>query len=274
MTGSATRHRSAIGAAPRLALGAALAIVAAVSAGCAASLPDCAPGSAGCTSILFLGNSYTYVNDLPSTFDQLAASGGHPLHTQMVANGGETLMQHAASTDSNDAIASLSWNFVVLQEQSETPATDYGRQEMATGAHALAVKAQGVGARTLLFMTPAHRDGSPDAGMPTYQSMQWAIDEGYVQVGRRLDLAIVPAGYAWFMLHQQHPEIVLWQDDGSHPTVAGTYLEACVFYDSIFHRASKGLAFADGLSRDEAQTVQSTADDNVLPNLSTYGLDF
>ncbi len=86
-------------------------------AGCSGSAgPTC--GTGACTRVLFLGNSFTYVNDLPSTFAQLAESAGRPVQVAMVAGGGETLAQHAASSDSLDKIASQGWTYVVLQEQS------------------------------------------------------------------------------------------------------------------------------------------------------------
>jgi hypothetical protein len=38
--------------------------------------------------VLFIGNSYTYFNDLPTIFRKLAAAGGHRVDTRMVAPGG------------------------------------------------------------------------------------------------------------------------------------------------------------------------------------------
>ena len=251
----------------------ALALVGAASAcGSGGAVPTCVSGSAGCTSILFLGNSYTYVNDLPATFARLSDSGGHRVNAQMVANGGETLAQHAAAKESLDRIAAGGWSYVVLQEQSQTPATDSGRDQMAAAAQTLSRAAGAKGTPALLFMTPAHRDGMPEASLPDYASMQRAIDDAYLDVGRRLGLGSVPAGYVWFMVHQKHPGLSLWQDDGSHPSVAGTYLEACVFYDSIFRQPAAGLAFIDGLPDDEARALQQAADDNVLSSLSDWGL--
>lgn len=53
--------------------------------------------------------------------------------------------------------------------------------------------------------------------------------------------------------------IDLWQDDGSHPTVAGTYLAACVFYGVIFGESPRGLSYHDGLTSNEAAYLQSVA---------------
>ena len=90
-----------------------------------------------CVRVLFLGNSYTYVNDLPTVFRDLARAGGQNVETGMVANGGETLAQHAASPDSLGAIRGSGWQFVVLQEQSEIPALATWQSQMVPAAETL-----------------------------------------------------------------------------------------------------------------------------------------
>ncbi|MEO8589266.1 MAG: hypothetical protein ABI432_07865, partial [Flavobacteriales bacterium] len=74
------------------------------------------------TSVLFIGNSYTAVNDLPNTFRQLALSLGDTVNLAMSAPGGYTFEDHAGYAPTLDAIASQPWDFVVLQEQSQLPA--------------------------------------------------------------------------------------------------------------------------------------------------------
>src|SRR5438045_1542031 len=84
--------------------------------------PGCAPSSGpGCTRVLFVGNSYTSVNDLPGTFAKLARSGGHNVETGMAAEGGWSLSDHAASSETMKRLTSTHWDEVVLQEQSEIP---------------------------------------------------------------------------------------------------------------------------------------------------------
>ena len=71
------------------------------------------------TSVLFIGNSYTYVNDLPNTLRQLALSLGDTMTVASSAPGGYTLFQHSTYAPSLAAIESQQWDFVVLQEQSQ-----------------------------------------------------------------------------------------------------------------------------------------------------------
>src|SRR5207253_8398187 len=87
--------------------------------------------ASGCTRLLFIGNSYTYVNDLPAMFADLARSGGHRVEVGMVAEGGATLRDHAGSVATAAKLTSAKWDVVVLQEQSEIPSLEQlGESEM------------------------------------------------------------------------------------------------------------------------------------------------
>ena len=257
---------------PTAAVAACLVLLLAV--GCSGvSGPTCGTGAGAgnCTRILFLGNSYTYVNDLPSTFAKLAQSGGHPVQVDVIANGGETLAQHAASSDDLNKIASQRWSYVVLQEQSDTPATDGGRAYMYPAARALAADVEAAEAMPLFFMTWAHKDGAPSAGQD-YEAMQEQIDGAYLNISKELGVPVAPVGYTWAMVRHDHPDIGLWQDDGSHPTAAGTYLAACVFYASVFRRSPAKLSFHGGVSDEQAGLLQDEAGSWVLDMKSEWGL--
>jgi hypothetical protein len=243
------------------------------SAGCAGgALPTCEPKAPSCTRILFLGNSYTYVNDLPGTFGKLANSAGRQVQIAVVANGGETLADHAASTDSTGRIDAGHWNYVVLQEQSEQPATAGAKYYMYPAARTLAARAEAVGAIPMLFMTWAHRDGLPSAGLPDYKSMQTTINSAYLEIATELHVPVAAVGYAWWFMRQDHPQISMWADDGSHPSTAGTYLAACVFYASIFRQSPVGIGFHGGLSDADARIIQDEANERVFDPTWNWGL--
>jgi hypothetical protein len=222
--------------------------------GCALAI-DSAP----CTRVLFIGNSYTFVNDLPNTFAQLARSGGHRIEVGMAAEGGWTLAQHEASPETAADLSSSRWNFVVLQEQSEIPSIPSMREsEMYPAAGNLVTAIRKNDSQPIFFETWAHQTGWPQNGLPDYASMQRAIDDGYHTVAADQGAALAPVGEAWqAAIGRTHSS--LWQDDGSHPTVAGTYLAACVFYAVIFDQSPVGLDYRDGLPSDDAATLQSIA---------------
>ncbi len=239
-------------------------VLALVGGGCSLAPASCTPAS-GCTAVLFVGNSYTYVNDLPATFAKLAASGGRRVETGMVAEGGQTLAGQVTSSDLAQRLASRPWNVVVLQEQSEIPAaTELRRSVMEPAASQLVARAESIGARPVLFMTWGHRDGWPEHGIPTYDAMQAAIDATYTTVGSDLGVSVAPVGRAWAAARRQAPPIALWADDGSHPTPAGTYLAAAVFYAEILGASPTAATETDGLSDADARTLRELATEAVF----------
>jgi hypothetical protein len=226
-----------------------------------------------CTHILFIGNSYTYVNDLPTMFAELAGSGGHGVETGIAAQGGWTLSNHVSSQDTLDKLGSAQWNYVVLQEQSEIPASQSSRsQEMYPAARVLVRKIRDIGARPIFFVTWAHRDGWPENGLPNYESMQYQIDNGYLGIAQELNVPEAPVGFAWLAASRQNPQPSLWQEDGSHPSEQGTYLAACVFYSVIFRQSPEGLSFTANLPKDTAQSLQKLAATTVLTNAQEWFL--
>ncbi len=228
----------------------------------------CGPlDGSGCTRVLFLGNSYTDVNDLPHAFAELALSGGQHVGTGKVAPGGESLAGHVTLPETQAALAGGPWDVVVLQEQSQIPASEWSRaNQMEPAARSLVSTIRSIGARSILLETWAHRDGSPDVGLPDYAAMQAAIEDGYLAVAEELRVPVVPAGAAWRLVRLEAPELDLWQPDGSHPTIAGTYLAACVVYATVFGRSPVGLGYTGGLPADTARTLQSAAAETVLTN--------
>ena len=224
-------------------------------------------GSGPCTRVLFIGNSYVYVNDLPTMFAELAGAGGHRVETGMAAQGGWTLANQADSSDTLEKIKSSKWNYVVLQEQSEIPSIQQSRiQQMYPAARVLVRDIRDIGATPIFFETWAHREGWPENGMQNSESMQFQIDQGYLGIAQELNVAVAPVGFAWLMERRQNPQLVLWQDDGSHPTEEGTYLAACVFYSVIFGQSPEGLTFTAGLPNETVQILQKSAADTTLNN--------
>lgn len=218
-----------------------------------------------CTRVLFIGNSYTFVNDLPNTFAKLAKSGGNKVEVAVAAQGGWTLSDHIQSPETLHLLNSTKWEFVVLQEQSQIPSVARARaQAMYPAARELVQMIKDIGATPIFFVTWAHRDGWSENGMNDYESMQTQINYGYVEIAQELNAPIAPVGEAWLTAVNQYPDLILWQEDGSHPTEQGTYLAACVFYAVIFHESPNGLDYRASLSRENASIIQSIASSTVL----------
>jgi len=226
-----------------------------------------------CVRVLFLGNSYTSVNDLPDTLARLAWSGGHRMEIAAQAPGGWTLGDHLSSHDTARLLNGTRWDYVVIQEQSEIPSVESFRQsEMYPAVRGLVTMIRRAGATPLLFVTWAHRAGWPQNGMRDYASMQAAIDDGYRAIAAELHVAMAPVGPAWLQMVAQESSPGLWQDDGSHPTGSGTYLAACVFYAAIFGQSPAGLGWHPWIWGGDADRLQRTAAATVLDDRPEWGL--
>lgn len=71
---------------------------------------------------------------------------------------------------------------------------------------------------------------------------------------------LVPVGEAWRSARASYPSIVLFQSDGSHPSVAGTYLSACVFYVALTgHAVPSSAAVPGGVDPGDATHLRAVA---------------
>lgn len=225
------------------------------------------------TKVLFIGNSHTFHNDVPKMFEEMARAGGHSVEADMVAHGGWTLLDHAQSPETTEKIRSAEWDFVVLQEQSDIPSFPTNReQEMYPSIRGLHNEISARGARTVLFMTWGHQDGSVAAGVGGYSAESALIETAYVKIGGELEIAIAPVGVAWWNAMQNEPGLTLWVDDGNHATVEGSYLAASVLYHVILGRSPERNIYTAGIADNWALFFQTIAAETVLANASRWNL--
>src|SRR5262245_12276991 len=168
--------------------------------------------------VLFIGNSFTARNDLTGLVARLAEARGKSLQHHLISAGGASLRTHWNAGEARKAIREGQYDYVVLQEQSTLPVKNARRMHENVRLFDEAIKA--TGARTALYMTWA-RLSAPES--------QQAITDAYADIGRELCATIVPVGLAWQRILGKHDQPVLHDKDQSHPTLAGSYLAACVF---------------------------------------------
>jgi hypothetical protein len=217
--------------------------------------------------VLFVGNSLTAAHGMPEMVEKLAAGSprANAILTVTYWRGGGTLAEAADDDRLKELLRSEPWDHVVLQEQSQIPARPELRQElMLPAAATLAGMAQDAGARTMLFMTWGREHGDPDA-VPgdTYAAMQARVDEGYGAAASLIDAEVAPVGHAWATVIRNWPELRLWAPDGYHPSQAGTYLTACVFYALLAGADARESSYTGGLDPEIARGLQRIARDSV-----------
>jgi len=224
--------------------------------------------------VLFIGNSYTSSNNFPQIFTKLAQAGGYNVSALMKTEGGWTLSKHSQSIGSDNLIQQQSWNYVVLQEQSIIPSNPKDReQSMYPAIRLLNEEIENSGADVVLFMTWGRRDGLPESEYNDFLEMQKELEKGYQQIADELNVMVSPVGTAWQNALEKNTQLVLWQEDGSHPNMNGSYLAACVFYAVIFGESPEGLAYMAGLQEDLGYFLQSVAADTVFDDLERWNIE-
>lgn len=184
--------------------------------------------------VLFIGNSYTYVNDLPWLTQQLSKSAGETrvLETEMIVAGGATLKKHWEDGAALRKIKDGRWHYVVLQEQSTLPITD--PKVMHQYARLFDTEIKRANAQTVFYLTWA-RKNRPET--------QQALTNTYMKIARELDAKIAPVGIAWQEIQKHNPNLILYDKDQSHPSPIGAYIAACVFYATLYEKSPEGLTF-------------------------------
>jgi hypothetical protein len=199
--------------------------------------------------MLFIGNSFTARNDLPDLIARLAAARGKAVQHDLISAGGASLRTHWNAGKALKQIKTGHYDYVILQEQSTLPIKNPTRMHENVRLFDNAIQA--AGSKTLLYMTWARQHALES---------QEAITDAYVSIGEELGATVVPVGVAWQRFLRKTDEPVLHDKDQSHPTLAGSYLAACVFYSVLFQESPVGLDVElDGLSRDAAVLLQKAA---------------
>lgn len=196
--------------------------------------------------VLFIGNSHTFVNDLPKTFGKLVLAGdsSRALVVKDVTVGGASLADHIQRGFARRAIEGERWDFVVLQEQSLLPTV--APEHFERSVRALDEVIRHAGAKTVLYELWPRRQGQEPA----------ALDATYREVAGDVHAELASVGPAWARALAADPKLVLYQPDGYHPEPAGTYLAACVFYEALTGRSSLGLPTLGMVTDAEAAELQ------------------
>lgn len=235
------------------------------------------PGQEG-VRVLFVGNSYTEVNSLPQMVQQVAESMGETVEWQSNTPGGCTFRQHC-SNRSMELVRQGGWDYVVLQEQSQLPSFPQEQVESEVFPYAGrlvdSVYRYSPCAEPVFYMTWGRRNGDEHNApyfpvLGTYEGMDSMLCLRYMFMAQAFDASLCPVGRVWRRLREQHPEVELYQSDGSHPSVAGSYAAACAFYTMFFRRDPDSIVYAAGLEASVAQTIRGAVHDVVFEDLVSW----
>ncbi|PLW95297.1 MAG: hypothetical protein C0593_14410 [Marinilabiliales bacterium] len=230
------------------------------------------------TRVLFLGNSYTYVNNLDQMVKDFALAMGDTLEVQRNTPGGYTLGHpdggHLYNETSLSMIAEGGWDYVVLQDQSQFPTIPFFRDNYSYPAAielAELIREASPDASPVFFMTWGRKFGGQQciqdycsADFVDFFHMQDTLAASYNHMAESVDGLCAPVGNAWGAAISDGDPINLFSADNSHPSLAGTYLAACTFYATLTGNSPEGCTYNAGLDGDIALFLQQKADSVVF----------
>ena len=173
--------------------------------------------------VLFIGNSLTYVNDLPGTVSRIASSGNKRVICESVAMPGYALIDHLdGGSNAVEVIRRGGWDYVVLQQgPSSLPES---RVILVDGALRFDKEIRAVGARTALYMV------WPDKSRFAFFE---DVRLNYKFAADTVGGLFLPAGEAWLTAWKFDSTLALYGPDDFHPSPLGTFLAGLVIFEGI-----------------------------------------
>lgn len=172
--------------------------------------------------VLFVGNSLTYVNDLPRLFEAVAHDAGKRVETEMLAFPNYGLEDHWAEGTVQNKIASGNFDFVVVQQGPSSQ--EYGRESLISYGGMINGLCEDHGVKMAYFMVwPARYN---------YDTFEGVIDN-YRYAATLNRTLLCPVGEHWKGHFEDTGDFSYYGQDDFHPSEAGSRIAAEIIYYSL-----------------------------------------
>ena len=215
--------------------------------------------------ILFIGNSFTYRNDMPTDiFRKVCESAGYKLSIQTITNGGHYLWEFASLTDEygkrvHEALKTKQYDIVIIQEQSGNAIANPAR--FYDGVRDLAALVKENGAELWLFETWGYKEGY--SKLPTHGGttavMEMKLRAAYSAIAEEVGASVAYVGAAMIDVHTNHPEYDLYNADLYHPSRVGSILAALTICASVFRCDVRDISYKGGLDAEALSILKEAA---------------
>jgi len=229
--------------------------------------------------VLFVGNSYTYYNNLPSLVNDMAVNTGDTFIYDVEAPGGQDFKNHESNPNVLNKINSSNWDFVVLQGHSRETSKPQADMELNTFPFVESlvdtVKENNLCSQPMFFMTWGRENGyAPDCPtypwLCTYEGMDDVVKDTYIFMADEYNTKISPVGAVWRYIRTNFPSIDLYDPDESHPSLAGSYAAACTFYTMVYEKDPTLITWNSTLSTSEANNIKLAAKTIVFNQIANW----
>lgn len=214
--------------------------------------------------ILFIGNSFTYVNDLPAMLQELATEAGEEVLCDAVVKGGAKLSdcfdpEHQQYHNLAAKYPEQTWDTVILQDQSFNPVGD--TENFLAAAKRIQAEVLQNGEQVFFYQTWAYKEDTAklDTIRMGYEEMYLGLKASYTKAAKEMSAGLAPVGDAFALCNSTYPRMALYKSDAFHPSKLGTYLAACVFFGVLFGRSPLELSTPKGIDEREARRARELA---------------
>lgn len=184
--------------------------------------------------ILFVGNSLTYVGNLPAVFSALARTNGHAVHSYMVVSPGGTLTERVADGSAAHALQQCRCTTLVLQERGGDLFGGFGTDAITQSKHAIAALARA-----------GHAHGVDVVLLGTYNSPSVSHLLGAMEgaAAKAAGIPYVAVSERLWRLHHAYPSLEWLRKADGHPGNALTLLDAILLYKQFYGAWPAAKAF-------------------------------
>lgn len=220
--------------------------------------------------VLAIGNSFTYYRGSAVMLKELAWHEGHCMDISAALKGGWTMSKHLSLPTTNDLVAEIDYDYMILQDQSLVPAK-VGRdpkgmhhQIKAMEAMATKVRTNSPACKAVVECTWAYWKND-FGGFKSLDDFDRNGRKGAKILAKAVENAQVsPISDAFRIVREERSDINLYSKDKHHQSVYGSYLKSCVNYLTIY-RQPFGDSPADcNLSPEKTAYLRSVAERVVL----------
>lgn len=228
-------------------------------------LGDVAPKDT--TSVLCIGNSFTYVHSADWMLKRIAWTQGHYLDMETSVKGGQTFGQHLGLMITAEAISKGGYDYVFLQNQSQTNAwyaqDKKGKAQILADAVELSsrVRAASPDAVQVVEATWSYVGKSGEnGGFKSLKEFDKLLLKGSKAIAKSTGGVVSPIGAAFAVSRAERPDIDLYDPDHKHQSAYGAYLKACVNYLLMFGGNFEGYVDDCHLSSEKTAYLRSVAE--------------
>ncbi|HIP31831.1 MAG TPA: PKD domain-containing protein [Crocinitomicaceae bacterium] len=225
--------------------------------------------------ILFIGNSYTHMNEMPKMLQKMVDKAGKEVIIERNTESGGSFEIHSKRPDLYQAINKRKWDYVILQGFSRE--MSYSKEHIDSASVPFlnqitdSIYANNACTNVLFYMTWGYDEGFLDREeINSYEKMADSIERGYSYLGEVYNVPVVPVGMVWKQV-KKVGTIDLYAPDRAHPSRKGSYLIATTFYNAIFGESNENV-YTSTIASEDAELIKKEAKNFIDANREKYHL--